>query len=145
MLEEVSILNFNTKFYFFEFDFTLWIQTPFYLVLKCSHYRYPFAGFLIRVLYWLIIICLRNFLSWNFDFDFNSLFCFLWIWFYLMNSETLLPAFQALSLSLSLPFSGFLVWVLYWWVIICFRKFLSWNFNFNFDTNFYFLNLILSF
>lgn len=48
MLEEVSILNFNTKFYFFEFDFTLWIQTPFYLVLKCSHYRYPFQGSLLE-------------------------------------------------------------------------------------------------
>lgn len=85
----------------------------------------PFSGFLIRVLYWLIIICLRKFLSWNFDFNFNSLFCFLWIWFYLINSETLWPGFQALSLSLSLPFSGFLIWVLFWWVIICFRKFLS--------------------
>ena len=48
MLEEVSILNFNTKFYFFEFDFTLWIQTPFYLVLKCSHYQYPFQGSLLE-------------------------------------------------------------------------------------------------
>lgn len=85
---QYQVLLFWIWFYLVDSDALL----PGFEVLSLS---IPFSGFLIRVLYWLIIICLRNFLSWNFDFNFNSLFCFLWIWFYLMNSETLLAWFSS--------------------------------------------------